>query len=701
MFTLRNAATPATAPVEREANDLAFPPWRLNAMRTLPASPRRGGVAASAQFVRIALGAMLLCNPSAPAHQPPADQRDGGGILLPGSPSGTNPALAPTRAGPGNMVPAKPPGAAIAMDAFTRVRAMLNAGTVTQPPESPAAPPAAPLRVEGVLVEVRLGETVLARAEVFSELDQSDSDTTLSRATDLVIRQAARAVSIDPDNRAKVALLLQTLTLSVEIAGPLTPIEIDTGSDLDAILSPGVMGIALSVPGSVPRGMFPTRMLTQESRAPQAMLSLVPSVTGDPTSALLEPRTLRLERKVTIHLFRTLHVCQSRADQPGTFLHRGQRLIDQRDLDSRDDLINFVTRAGTWLDNHARPAPGAPLTEALTALALVRASTVVPASARWADDAIARLVQRVPTREVSRTPSLAAIVRVALQEYAATRVPAKAQAANASPSNAPPSLTPEQESLRTALALACDTSLNDATRGDASALLTGPRPQSASVAWARRMLAANADDITRADDLTATIMSGVPPAQLVSAMPWLGWADLRRPVPSPALSEMIDTLWEYQVTANDTDEADADFVGGIVFTRSKNPLPNWHAARPLAYVAAALRTEGAIPAERRPRELVRLLSALRFFRQLQIDDSAAWRGVPASELGGVRTAPWEIRASDEATAMTLLCLVETIRSLDAMTAPAAQAPTKPPSTTPTPPIPTPSPADRRLRPQDR
>jgi hypothetical protein len=643
-----------------------------------------------------------------------------GGILLPGPSTPAQDRTPATGAAGVNVSSLTPPSAAVAMDSFSLVRAWVNAGGITPPASDNAAKPApgtdgkanlpapraAAPRVHGAIVELRLGPRVVGRAEIISELDQSDSATTLARATEQALRQASRTIRLDDPDQAKLAALGQTLSLSVEIAGPLLPMELDTSADLDATLSPGVMGIALSVPGAPARAMFPSRMLAQGERGPQAMLTLTPLVTGDPASALLEPRTLRLERKVTLYFFRAMHVAQLRADLPGVFLHRGQRLVDQRDLDSRAELLDFLSRAGQWLNAHAATTNSTASSEALTALALVRAGSLMPGPNRWGTDAIARLVQRVPAREVGRSAALAAITRMALLDY---RPPTAPPTAPNTPTPTTPqaavalALSPEQEALRVALIEACDASLAEAARAGGTALATNPRPQAGAVAWARRALATSPQDAARADEITTALLAGVPAAQLVSAMPWLGWADLRRPEPAPLMQEMLDTVWDHQLSPDDTGEADADFAGGIVFTSSKNPLPNWHAARPLAFAATALRYEQAVPVARRPRELVRLLSALRFFRQLQIDDSAKWRGVDDRDLGGVRTATWEMRPSDEATAMTLLCLVETIRSLDALSSPspaaASPAPAVPKTTTP-PPAPT-TPADRRNRPQDR
>ncbi|MBX9736787.1 MAG: hypothetical protein K2X32_07665, partial [Phycisphaerales bacterium] len=178
-----------------------------------------------------------------------------GGILLPGPATPAQGRTPATGAAGVNVSSLTPPSAAVAMDSFSLVRAWVNAGGITTASDNatkPApgtdgkaslpAPRVTPPRVHGAIVELRLGPRVVGRAEVISELDQSDSATTLARATEQALRQASRTIRLDDPDQAKLAALGQTLSLSVEIAGPLLPMEIDTSADLDATLSPGVMG---------------------------------------------------------------------------------------------------------------------------------------------------------------------------------------------------------------------------------------------------------------------------------------------------------------------------------------------------------------------------------------------------------------------------------------------------------------------------
>jgi hypothetical protein len=70
-----------------------------------------------------------------------------------------------------------------------------------------------------------------------------------------------------------------------------------------------------------------------------------------------------------------------------------------------------------------------------------------------------------------------------------------------------------------------------------------------------------------------------------------------------------------------------------------------------------------------PQETMRLLESLRFLRQLTADEAECHMYKdPAKALGGVRNSLFDQRMPPEATAMTLLAVCETIKSLEAIKA---------------------------------
>ncbi|MBY0263711.1 MAG: hypothetical protein K2Q20_15305 [Phycisphaerales bacterium] len=183
---------------------------------------------------------------------------------------------------------------------------------------------------------------------------------------------------------------------------------------------------------------------------------------------------------------------------------------------------------------------------------------------------------------------------------------------------------------------------------------------------------------------------------VVNLMPWLGWAEIAcarqrakggglDTIPSAiALRQMRSQLWQHQLSLTDTTPDTLDMVGGIVFTAGLaqgkgTPYPTWHGARPLAFVATMLGDPRLTEPAERPRETVRLMQAVRFIRQLQVDEASAWAYPnPAKAIGGIRSAPWDFSQPVDASALALMFITETIKSLDALAAqPADKQPAAP------------------------
>ena len=187
-------------------------------------------------------------------------------------------------------------------------------------------------------------------------------------------------------------------------------------------------------------------------------------------------------------------------------------------------------------------------------------------------------------------------------------------------------------------------------------------------------LVATPDETTRrARAAVRSLLRETQPGMLIGLTPWVGWAELAlldegEPVPSSiALREMRDLLWRHQVTFADAGEDSPDFVGGIVFTASRSPLPNWQAARPLALVATMLADPRLTDEREVGAELARLSLSLRFLLQLTVDDALMHMfRVRERAYGGVRTSPWDQRLQFDASVMTLLAIDETLRASETL-----------------------------------
>jgi len=108
-----------------------------------------------------------------------------------------------------------------------------------------------------------------------------------------------------------------------------------------------------------------------------------------------------------------------------------------------------------------------------------------------------------------------------------------------------------------------------------------------------------------------------------------------------------------------------DLVGGIVVPGGGPPLPTWQTARLVAFLATMLGEPELTTPKERPGEIVRLLAAARFLRQLQVDDTLGWMCNDAALVkGGIRNATWDQRTQTDATAMALLAVLETIKGIE-------------------------------------
>ena len=189
-------------------------------------------------------------------------------------------------------------------------------------------------------------------------------------------------------------------------------------------------------------------------------------------------------------------------------------------------------------------------------------------------------------------------------------------------------------------------------------------------------------DFVQTKGALRSIHRSVGPNMLVTQMPWLGLAEIGAanealgggmpqwevPLPAaPGLRQVRTQVWEHQLRSDVLPAERQDFAGAIVFTTTKQPLPTWQAARPLAFIATMLGDPRLTEEKEVPAELARLLASLRFLRQLTADEAECHMYKdPAKAIGGVRNSLFDQRMPPEATAMTLLTVCETLRSLDAI-----------------------------------
>jgi hypothetical protein len=220
------------------------------------------------------------------------------------------------------------------------------------------------------------------------------------------------------------------------------------------------------------------------------------------------------------------------------------------------------------------------------------------------------------------------------------------------------------------LATGCFQFAREQAKGDISSLSVALRGM---VAYARALDDVGASvyrDAAASSEFARVMLDGTPPGELVAAMPWIGWADQRNH-PQGALQSAVrfreerGLIWKHQLQPNDLPADQQDLAGGIVFDTSRNPMSSWQMARPLAFVATMLGDPRLTKDEEIPGELSRLLLSLRFLRQLTAGEAESFMYRDREKaIGAVRSSLWDQRMPPEATAMTLMAVCETQRSLE-------------------------------------
>lgn len=508
--------------------------------------------------------------------------------------------------------------------------------------------------VVGACVTLRFEGRVVGLGTIFGAGAQS-----IPSAAAIAIVQAREKLPITRDAMAEERLRLaaQQLTISLELAGPAVPIASRGAEDLIAQFSPGVHGVALRM-NDLAAAVYPGEMLWTSQDVPGAVRRLIAGVTGDAALAMRPIEEVLPAAKIDLLRFRARHIAQLAPGEEPRLLQRGGRVVQSTEVRSMPSLREWADGLGEFLIEHrdvgvflpvsgtVRSAPS-PLQRALRMHALLGIGELTGDSdlaTNAINEASHEAVEIIKAYN-AREPLGAAVISI-------LAVSLKSDALN------------EPARVRTTEIIVAELSRL------ASDIESVPVPERPMVAWALAKLAM----FDEARAVMPLCRRASHPGMLVEQMPWLGFAELELVgadgVPSaPGLREMRSLLWRQQINLGDTDATSGDLVGGIVFTRSLTKLPTWQAARPLAFMGPMLAEPSLTTTEELPGEMARLFESLRFLRQLSAGpheghmyaSGGAWQW-------GVRPATWDQSMPIEASAMTLICVTETIRSLERLEA---------------------------------
>lgn len=505
--------------------------------------------------------------------------------------------------------------------------------------------------VVGACVTLRFEGRVIGIGSVYGAGQRS-----VPEAARLAIADARSKLPVMRDAMAseRLRVAAEQMAISLEIAGPGVPLGAGSYEHVAALFQPGVHGVALRI-DDYASAVFPGEMLWMRQEPAAALQRLIASMTGDVALSLRPLEEVLQAENISVLRFETVHVAQPTPASEAQVIQRGGELVLTRDIASVDGLqdwanglAQFLIRmddTGTYnpIAGSASEQPN-PFESALRMYALYRFSKATNA------DSLSREA-RVKATEIAE--SLLHLIGNG------QRIGAPADALLVVSFADGLTYDAQYEDARQRLPRALNSM--------ASKIDQFPPPERAMIAWA---LAELGEDSTARGALSAAKAEGV--GQYPGLMPWLGYAELSLAddgeIPSAvALRQMRALMWDHQLTYADIEGLAPELQGGIVFTRGRNPAPTWAAARPLAFVARMLGEGELTPREEIPSEMAKLIESLRFLRQLSAGplEGHMYRD-PAGARWGTRSAIWDQTMPISASSMSLLTVVETLESLEAV-----------------------------------
>jgi hypothetical protein len=625
------------------------------------------------------------------------------------------------------------PSPDLTLSAFTQLQKHIRSWT-------PAADDEPFTPTIGACLTLKLRGEVIARSTAWSEHpfdEKPESPTVLRRVLAQALKQAEPKLGVPNDALRDEAIkqTAQEITFSLELAGPLTAIEPNTWDEAEITLRPGLDGVATrplralrasegskrSEPSSSLTSIFPAQMLLTSTLPHRALAGTIAQSLGEggPAAALEEPKKIRAQHQLRFYTFRTTHAAQSTPKSAPTLLIRGQRPIPAGQPMSITELRDFARRLADHLvarqlpvdavDQHAiigtitpvaasRSAAASPLEHVLAAYAVEQYRETyeepIPATNRDAPNPRWAFVRTAADFVISGEPGVSSL-HVLLGDGVRSHYPSRnlvlgrfKGAAQIVLGASPPSLE-----------------LQDDPRIRAVNIPRLPIELRPVVMFAmlQTRVVTQSPELDKLDGFIRSTFADVPEGRLPSLMPWLGWTEIERAAVAAqtqvnpempralTLRQMRSQVWQHQLTPLTATEDTQDMIGGIVFTKGLgeaggsgggNPYPTWQCVRPLAFIATMLGDPRLTSPEERPREIANLLLAMRYLRQLQVDDASAWMYPnPDQAKGGIRAAVWDPLEPIDATSLTLLTVTELLKSLDKLAAEKAPAPQPAPAPT--------------------
>ncbi len=552
----------------------------------------------------------------------------------------------------------------LAMQAFGWVRDTVRSWAVLGVDQEDPVP-----GIASAAVTLRLGGKIVGRGG-----DAAGDGRSLVRALREARSEALRRLPIDRDAtyEQRLADAARRITISMELGGKMVLMDAASLQEVAMIVAPGLEGVAVRL-GDTVQAVFPEAMLISRINAGQAVAGLISEVSGNANLAFSSLSDLRDQSGLRVYRFETMQIAQPAPGEPGTFMHRGGKVVPMSSM-TIDGLVEFADGLAQHLMHRRWPGVepygmfgtmdpvqgrftnglASPLEQATCAYSLIRYASLMRADKQIATRATAQAhkLMRDLAKVLEDEPDPASDVASAAM-CAVVLMNMSVQ---------------DSEQGLAGLSRRCNAKLDEALAHPAGV----DERVLPLVAWAIAMrVQVRPGEFEGAQQLVRELFLQSLDGQVVGMMPWLGWAELAISKGEPevpvkvALERMRDRVWAHQLTVRDAGDDSADLVGGIVFTKSSNPLPSWNTARAVAFLATMLGDPRLTAKDDQSGQIVKLLGSLRFLKQLSAREAEThmytW---PGRARWGVRAALWDQEMPVQASALTLLCLIETLESLD-------------------------------------
>lgn len=564
----------------------------------------------------------------------------------------------PARAQPADLLP---PSADEAMAAFNYVKARVL-GTTGVGGQMPTPPK---IGATGVCVMLWYENTVMGKRRM-PPPGVAFGEGALARATDQAI---ANALARRPDaNDAVQEEILNDIArraqISVELAGPLVPLDVPTFAEADELFEPGNEGVMVRI-GKRTEGSFPGTMMASGRTPAQALAGAISAAVADSTIAVPgtrdgEPGAIAVARGAVYYRFRTTHVAMLEPGGLPLFLRRCQRVVPLGDV-TRQNAGQFADELAAQLASRVREVRGEVQLSGesqVHSMSERMLAAYALASRRPAPESRERLAaERLIDHAIAFGPAKLLPHDAAMAWLACERLGMQGE---------------EMESLRARFASALTETWNEDVPQTARGVIA-----LAIVRHARLTLkpgeACKDEMALRA---VRSLYRETAPAMLVSHMPWLGWAEVELAgsgdVPASAsLLEMRSLIWKHQ-TGSDASlvmDGGEEMDGGVVFTARGGVRPTWQTLRPGAFLATMLGDTRLTDEKELLREVLRMTRMVRFVRQLAVDvGNRWWQDDLADSRWAVRSAVWDRRLPPEAQSLAVLAVDAFTASLDARAA---------------------------------